>query len=102
MKQPSAGSPALTHYPDSEPTSICSNSLKLHAKQRSGEYQFYSVWFDKTMFQTHNLPHSRQAHKSLHHRCGWDYIHLYININTVLEYFKWKCIEFNSSFNNCC
>jgi hypothetical protein len=35
-----------THYPDSEPTSLCSFSLMLHAYQRSNKYQFYSLWLD--------------------------------------------------------
>jgi hypothetical protein len=35
------------HYPDSEPTSLCSFSLMLHAYRRSNKYQFYSLWFDK-------------------------------------------------------
>jgi hypothetical protein len=45
---------------DSEPTSLCSFSLMLHAKQsqRSNKYQLYSLWFDPTWARTHNLPHS--------------------------------------------
>ena len=35
-----------THYPDSEPTSLCSFSLMLRAQRRSNKYQFYSLWFD--------------------------------------------------------
>ena len=31
--------PLKTHYPDSEPTSLCSYSLKLHVYQRSRKYQ---------------------------------------------------------------
>jgi hypothetical protein len=35
-----------THFPDYEPTSLCSYLLMQHAKQRSSKYQFYSLWFD--------------------------------------------------------
>jgi len=37
-----------THYPDSEPTSLCSFSLLLRAWWRSNKYQLYSPWFDPT------------------------------------------------------
>ena len=38
-----------THYPDSEPTSLCSFSIILRAWQRSNKYQFYRslVWPDR-------------------------------------------------------
>jgi hypothetical protein len=40
--------PTRTHYPDSEPTSLCSFFLMLYSLQRSNKYQFYSlVWPDR-------------------------------------------------------
>ena len=53
--------PSPTHYPDSEPSSLSSYSMKLRAKRRSSKYQFYSLWFDPTGARTHILPHSRRA-----------------------------------------
>jgi hypothetical protein len=50
--------PIQTHYPDSEPTSLCSYSLMLLAQRRSSKYQFYSPLFDATEALTYNLPHS--------------------------------------------
>jgi hypothetical protein len=41
-----------THFPDYEPTSLCSYLLMQHAKQRSSKYQFYSLWFDLKLFFT--------------------------------------------------
>ena len=46
-----------THYSDQVPTSLCSLSLVLCAQRRSNKYQFYSLWFDLTWAQIHNLPH---------------------------------------------
>ena len=37
-----------THYPDSEPTSLCSYSLMQRAQRRSNNYQLYSLWFETT------------------------------------------------------
>ena len=34
-----------THYPDSEPTNLCSFSLMLRAQWRNNKFQFYSLWF---------------------------------------------------------
>ena len=51
----------LIHYPDSEPTSLCSFSLMQHTQRRSNKYQFCSLWFDPIRTRTHDLPHSRQA-----------------------------------------
>ena len=50
-----------THYSDSdsEQISLCSHFLMLHAQQRSNKYQFYSLWFDPTRAQIHNLAHLR-------------------------------------------
>ena len=45
-----------THYLDSEPTSLCSYTLVLCTYRRSSKYQFYSLWFDQTGAQTHDLP----------------------------------------------
>ena len=42
----------MTHYPDSESTSLCSSSLMLHAYRRSNKYQFYSLWFDPFGFES--------------------------------------------------
>ena len=61
--------PTQTHYPDSEPNSLCSFSLMLHAQWRNNKYQFYSLIYPIGV-QTHNLPHPRRAPKPLHHRCG--------------------------------
>ena len=55
-------SPTRTHYPDSEPTCLCSFSLMLHVKWRSNKYQFYSLWFDPIGSRTHDLPQSIRAH----------------------------------------
>ena len=49
-----------THYPDSEPTNVCSFSLMLHASRRSNKYWFYNLLFDPTRTQTHDLPHPRR------------------------------------------
>ena len=62
----------LTHYSDSEQTSLCSFSLLLHAQQRSNKYHFYSLWFYLTGSRTHNLPHWRRARKPLHYQCCLD------------------------------
>jgi len=43
------------HYPASEPTSLGSYSVMLHAKLRSSKYHFHSLWFDLTAAWTHNL-----------------------------------------------
>ena len=56
-------------FPDSEPSSLCSYSVMLHALWRSGRYQFYSFCLYLTRTRTHNLPHSRWTRKPLHHRC---------------------------------
>ena len=61
----------LIHYPDSKPTSLCSFSLMQHTQRRSNKYQFCSLWFDPIRTRTHDLPHSRQARKPLHHQCGY-------------------------------
>ena len=37
---------------------------------RSGQYQCYSLWFDTTRAQTHDLPHSRQVFV-LFNTCTW-------------------------------
>ena len=37
-----------TYYPDSEPTSLCSFFLMLHAQRRSNKYQFYSLWLTRS------------------------------------------------------
>ena len=60
LKQQSAGRHVAPrrHYPDSEPTSLCSFSLMLRI---SNKYQFYSLWLDPTGVRTHDLPHSRRA-----------------------------------------
>ena len=34
-----------THYPDYEPTTLCSNSLMLRTYRRSSRYKLYSLWF---------------------------------------------------------
>ena len=60
----------LTHYPDSESTSLSAFSLMLCAWRRSNKYQFYSLWFDPIWSQTHDLPHLRRAREPIHHRCG--------------------------------
>ena len=39
---------AWTHYPDSEPISLCSFFLMLHGEQRSNKCQFYSLWFESS------------------------------------------------------
>ena len=48
LKQQSTGRrrSTRTHFPDSEPTSLCSYSLMLHAKQRDSKYHFhkYLAW----------------------------------------------------------
>jgi hypothetical protein len=41
----------LTHYPDSEPTSLFSYSVKIRVYRKSNKYQFYSLWFDPTGFE---------------------------------------------------
>jgi len=56
--------PNQTHYPDSEPTILCSFSLMLCAKRRSRNYQCFSLWLDSTGARSHDLPHSRRP---LHH-----------------------------------
>jgi hypothetical protein len=51
LKQQSAGrhvTPLLTHYSDSEPTSLCSYSLLLCAYQKNSKYQFYMLLFGLT------------------------------------------------------
>ena len=48
------------NYPDSDPTSLCSFSLMLHALRRSNKYQFYSFWFDRIRARSHDLE-SRDA-----------------------------------------
>ena len=58
------------HYPDSEPTSLCSFSLMPRAQRRSNTYQFYSLWFDPNGVRTNDRPHSMRARQPLHHRCG--------------------------------
>ena len=35
--------PTQTHYPDSEPTSLCTFFLMMRAQWRSNKYQFYSL-----------------------------------------------------------
>ena len=35
-----------THYPDSEPTSLCTYSLMLHVWRRSNKYPCYNLWHD--------------------------------------------------------
>jgi hypothetical protein len=40
--------PTQVHYPDSEPTSLCTFSVILHAWWRRNKYQFYNlVWLDR-------------------------------------------------------
>ena len=51
-----------TYYSDSEPTSLYSYSLRLHALRRSNKYQFYSLWFDQTGALTHDIPHGLFLH----------------------------------------
>jgi len=46
-----------THYPNFEPTGLCSFSLMLRVKQRNNQYQFYSPWFDPTGDRTNYLQH---------------------------------------------
>ena len=58
------------HYPDSEPTSLCSFSLMPRAYRRSNTYQFYSLWFDPNGVRTNDRPHSMRARQPLPHRCG--------------------------------
>jgi hypothetical protein len=69
-----------THYPDSEPTRLCSFylMLRMRAKQRSNKYQFYNFWYDPIGVRAHNLSHSRRTRKPLHHHlfkyssdCHW-------------------------------
>ena len=43
-----------SHYPDSEPTSLCSFFLMLRAYRKSN-YQFYSLWFDSTAIEASTL-----------------------------------------------
>ena len=43
-----------THYPDSEPTSLCSFSLMLRAYKRSKNINLYSLWYDPTGARTHD------------------------------------------------
>jgi hypothetical protein len=45
-------------------TSLCSYSLALHNLWRNNKYQLYSLWFDPTETQTHDLP-------PLHHQCNF-------------------------------
>ena len=47
-----------THYPDSEPTSLCSFSLMLRASRRSNKYEFHSLWFDPLGFEP-SICHTR-------------------------------------------
>ena len=49
-----------THYPDSEPTCLCSFFLMLCAQQRSNKYQFYYHSFDTVGVRTQDLLHTRQ------------------------------------------
>ena len=58
-----------THYPDPEPTSLCSFILMFRAKRRRNKYQFYSLWLDPNEARTHDLPHSRRACYPLRHQC---------------------------------
>ena len=48
--------PTRTHYPVSEPTSLC--FCVLCAWRRSSKYQFHSLWFDLTTARTPDIPHS--------------------------------------------
>ena len=42
------------HYPDSEPTCLCSFSLLLYALRRSNKYQYYCLWCDPIRARPHN------------------------------------------------
>jgi len=50
----------LAYDPDFEPSSLCSDTLKLHAYCRISKYQYYNLWFDST----HTLPHLRNRQKN--------------------------------------
>ena len=79
----------LTHYSDSEPTSLCSFSLMLRSQRRSNKYQFYILLFDKTAAHTHNLSHSRRACQPLRYRCGSLFLfnfYLFFNQNFLLSF----------------
>ena len=39
-------------------------------RARSRTYQFYSLWFDPSGNRSHDLPHLRRVHQTLHHRYG--------------------------------
>ena len=51
--------PTLTHYHDSEPTSLCSFSIILRAQRRSNKYQIYSLLFDPTAGLEPTIYHTR-------------------------------------------
>ena len=51
-----------TNYHYSDPTSICSYSLMLHAQLEATNTNFIVIWFDATGARTHDLPHSRRTH----------------------------------------
>jgi len=53
--------PLITHYSDSEPISLCSYFLVLHAKRRSNKYLFYSL-VSANRGSNPDLPYSRQVH----------------------------------------
>ena len=40
------------------------------AERQQIKYQFYSLWFDPNGARINDLPHCRQAHFPLHHRCS--------------------------------
>ena len=50
--------PLKTHYPDFEPTRLCSFSLMQRNQRRSNKYQFYSHWIDPIRAQTHETAES--------------------------------------------
>ena len=54
------------HYPASEPTSLGSYFVMLHAKLRSSKYHFHSLWFDLTAAWTHNLSNKWTIDAILH------------------------------------
>ena len=86
LKQQSMDRHVTPLYPDFRPTSLCSYSLILHAQKRSSKYQFHRLWFDMIGGGTHDLLHSRQACKPLHHlcRCMYMYTNQYSNRDTCM------------------